>query len=97
MVKWPDILIHVAFAVPAGAGAGAGLQIGFAYGGWPGAVLAVLSGAGGLAAVFYWPLRERLQHAFEWGGRQSQMEWIVPSAMTPTGAVAGWWISKFLL
>lgn len=96
-INWPDILIHCAVAFPMASGAGAGLQLGLAYGGVAGAVLAVLSGAGGLAVALYWPLRERWQHAMGWGGRQSQLEWIGPVAVTPFGAVAGWWISQFLM
>ena len=96
-LNWLNIALHVAMALPWAAGAGAGLQMGLAYGGAPGAALAVLSGAGGLGVARYWPLRERIQHEMDWGGRQSTWEWIGPVAVTPVGIALGWWVSRLLL
>jgi len=96
-LNWRDILIHCAVAFPMAATCGAVAQMGWAYGGVLGAVLVVLGAAGGLGTALYWPVRERWQHEMGWGGRQSNWEWIGPVAVTPVGAIAGWWVSALLL
>ena len=96
-LNWPNILLHCAVALLMAAGAGAGLHIGLAYAGLPGLLLAACGALGGLSVALYWPLRERLQHNREWGGKQSMAEWIGPVVATPFGMAAGWWASKLLL
>lgn len=45
-----------------------------------GLALAAFAIIGLIACLMYWPGRERWQHGFDWGGVQSQKEWIIPDA-----------------
>lgn len=85
-LDWVDIGLHCAAALVWGVFCGFGLQLGIAYvagaptnGDWflglgiiAGSVMAVMVG------LLYWLGRERLQHGYEFGGRQSTWEWQAP-------------------
>lgn len=77
-MDWIDIVVHAAIAALWAFLAGWAASVGIGLPGMLGALLTVLGFALAIACLFFWPLRERRQHGGKWGGRQSQLEWIVP-------------------
>lgn len=101
-LDWVDISLHCLFAAlwAFAGGYGAGTGWGYASGA-PGLVDAVLGWAlvatatvGGIGAGWlFWILRERLQHGYGFGGRQSNMEWQIPAGVTVVAFGAGFLIA----
>lgn len=87
-MDWIDIVVHAAIAALWAAFAGWVAGFGLGIPGMPGAAMAALGLALGLACLAFWPLRERRQHG-GWGGPQSQLEWIVPDIIAVPGFAAG--------
>lgn len=81
-IDWLDIILHAIPAILWGAAAGWAGGLGRRYGGVPGTVLAVLAFLSAAGGALFWPIRELDQHGHDWGGIQSQLEWILPSALT---------------
>lgn len=101
-LNWMDIGLHCAFA---GAWAGlCGWVAGWAYSyavaapGLPDEVLGwMLAGVFTLAGLMgnwlFWLARERRQHGYAFGGRQSQWEWLAPAGVTVVAFGAGFYLS----
>lgn len=85
-LDWVDIGLHCGAALIWGAGCGLGIQLGVAYvAGAPtswdwylGLGMIVFCAAATVAGILFWLGRERLQHQYEFGGRQSTWEWSAP-------------------
>lgn len=77
-MDWLDIGIHAALA------AAWAVLAGYITSGVPALGIAL-----GIACLLFWPLRERFQHGGKWGGRQSQLEWIIPDIVALPSFAAG--------
>jgi len=103
-IKWSQILLHCLFSGLAASFMGAFAHMGLAHQAvsrlvgydmqeFFGFLMLGFAAAGFVGNLFYWPLRERVQHDMKWGGRQSQLEWIVPDIVAFPAAVVGYFIS----
>ncbi len=98
-LDWLDIGLHTGLALAWGTACGMGLALGLTYliapnvfDWWLGAAMAVFSLPAFLGGLLFWFCRERKQHEYDFGGRQSQWEWIAPSlANIAAFIIAGWW------
>ena len=90
-LDWVDIGLHCLFAAIwaglCGYVAGWGYAYAMGASGLPDEVLGyVITGIFGLAGLLgnwaFWLARERYQHSYGWGGRQSNYEWAVPAGVT---------------
>ncbi len=90
-IDWWDIfwhcLIAVAWAGLCGYVAGRGYSYAMGAGGladqvfgW--ALVGIFTLAGIIGNWLFWLGRERQQHGYAFGGRQSQLEWIAPAGVT---------------
>jgi len=85
-LDWGDIGLHCGVALIWGAGCGYGLQLGVDYligapglGDWWVGLAMIFCAVMALGAgMLFWLTRERLQHEYEFGGRQSTWEWQAP-------------------
>lgn len=85
-LDWVDIGLHCAAALVWGAGCGFGVQLGVAYlvdapttgDWWLGLAMIIVCAAATIAGILFWVSRERLQHGYDFGGRQSTWEWLAP-------------------
>lgn len=97
MKKLVDITLHAIFAGLFAFMCGRAARLGWqaiieAPTSWErgfGFVLVFGSVVGLIACLKYWPMRERLQHDWHWGGAQSQREWIIPDVAIPFAAGLG--------
>jgi hypothetical protein len=87
-----DILVHVLLAALWGVFCGYAGHMGLSYGGPFGLLMAFLALLALFAGLLFWALRERAQHRRQWGGLQSQLEWVVPDvAMVVTFGLMFLW------
>ena len=92
-IDWLDIGLHVLVALPWGVGAGVAARLGRRYGGWPGELLAAGGLLSALTGALFWAVRELDQHGHEWGGIQSQIEWLAPALVILAAyGIVGWLI-----
>lgn len=90
-LDWLDIGLHCLFAAIWAGLCGYLTGWGYSYAmaspslpdevmGW--AIAGIFTLAGIVGNWFYWAARERFQHSYGWGGRQSQWEWLAPAGVT---------------
>lgn len=85
-LDWVDIGLHCGAALLWGVMCGFGMKLGVDYlvdapragDWWLGLALIICSVAATFAGILFWIGRERSQHGYEFGGRQSTWEWAAP-------------------
>lgn len=80
-IKWLDIALHTVPALLWAAAAGYACGFGWSYGSSLGVLLFGLSLLALPAGILFWMTRELFQHNRWFGGRQSQLEWMIPAGV----------------